>query len=307
MRFRLVHATAVLLFVPALLAGPPQDQLAQALANENRGVALRAQGRLAEARKVLESSLRQIQELTGESSPETAQAMSNLAATHWSSGDLLKAAELAARAEALYAARPETRAAERANNRQILASVYLAQRRYRDVADLLLPSIDSGDARTRAASYGNLAVASIGLGEMAQAEAYARRGVELAERDLPAEHPYRAVAINNLAQACRFSGNYTEAEKHYREALAIWEKSLGPMHPDVGKGLMNLAAFYHERGREAGAEQLYRRAAEILEHDPVLRLVVRNELADVFRAQLRYTESEKLAHATLREMEKVAR
>ena len=71
---------------------------------------------------------------------------------------------------------------------------------------------------------------------------------------------------------------------------------------------MNLAAFYHERGREAGAEQLYLRAAEILQGtDPVLALVVRNELADVLRAELRYTESEKLARATLGEMEGVMR
>ena len=49
---------------------------------------------------------------------------------------------------------------------------------------------------------------------------------------------------------------------------------------------------------------MYLRAGEILEKaDPVLTLVVRNELADVLRAELRYTESEKLARATLREME----
>src|SRR5262245_1698154 len=127
MPFRAVHVTAVVVLGPALLAGAPQDQLAQALADENRGVALRAQGHLEEAREVLEVSLRRIQELTGGDSLEAAQAMSNLAATHWSSGYLMKAAELAADAEALYAARPETRVAERANNRQILASVYLAQ------------------------------------------------------------------------------------------------------------------------------------------------------------------------------------
>jgi hypothetical protein len=67
---------------------------------------------------------------------------------------------------------------------------------------------------------------------------------------------------------------------------------------------MNLAAFYHERGREAGAEQLYLRAAALLEKDdPVLALMARSELADVLRAQLRYTESEKLARRTLRVMQ----
>jgi hypothetical protein len=63
---------------------------------------------------------------------------------------------------------------------------------------------------------------------------------------------------------------------------------------------MNLAAFYHERGREAGSEQLYLRAAAILEKaDPLLGLVARNELADVLRAELRYTEATRLAKSTL--------
>jgi tetratricopeptide (TPR) repeat protein len=288
----------------AIEAFAPDQQLARALAKENLGVALRSQGRLAEARELLEDSVKEVQDIAGVDSLESAQAMSNLAAAYWSGSELSKAAELAARAEAIYAASPQARVFERANNRQILASVYLGQRRYRDAVNLLRDSLEFGGDRMKMTSYGNLAAASIGLSEMAEAEAYARRGVELADRALPEGHPYRAILLNNLAQAYRFNGKYMEAEKCYREALQVWEKRLGPDHPDVGRGLMNLAAFYHERGREAGAEQLYLRAAAILEQtEPVLTLVVRNELADVFRAQLRYTEAEKLARGTLRQLE----
>jgi hypothetical protein len=70
---------------------------------------------------------------------------------------------------------------------------------------------------------------------------------------------------------------------------------------------MNLAAFYHDRGRETGAEDLYTRAAAILEQglgsNETEALVVRNELADVLRAERRYTESEKLSRATLAAMQ----
>jgi hypothetical protein len=74
---------------------------------------------------------------------------------------------------------------------------------------------------------------------------------------------------------------------------------------------MNLAAFYHDRGREAGAEDLYLRAAAILEHafgksDP-RPLAARNELADILRAERRYSESEKLGHTTLTALEKTLR
>jgi tetratricopeptide (TPR) repeat protein len=288
----------------AIEAFSPDQRLARALARENLGVALRAQNRLVEGRNLLEQALAEIRELLGADSLETAQAMSNLAAAYWPDGDISKAELLATRADVLFSGFPGSRLSERANNRQILSSVYLTQGRYQDAIKLLLASLEFGDDRMKAMSYGNLAVAAIGLGEMAQADEYARRGLALAEQALPEGHPYRAVLLNNLAQACRFSGKYLEAEKFYREALGIWETRLGPSHPDVGRGLMNLAAFYHERGREAGAEQLYLRAAAILENvDPALTLVARNELADVFRAQLRYTESEKLARTTLRQME----
>src|SRR5215471_17400328 len=260
----------------AVEAFTSDQRLGRAMAKENLGVTLRSEGRLAEARELLESSVKEIQELAGADALETAQAVSNLAAIYWSSSDLQKAGELAARAEAIYAARSGLRLTDRANNRQILSSVYLGQRRYRDALNLLRDSIEFGDDRMKATSYGNLAAASLGLGEIAEAEAYARQGLELADRALPTDHPYRAVLLNNLAQACRFSGKYLEAETHYRAALAIWEKRLGPEHPDVGRGLMNLAAFYHERGRESGAEQLYLRAATILETaDPALVLVTR--------------------------------
>jgi len=52
----------------------------------------------------------------------------------------------------------------------------------------------------------------------------------------------------------------------------------------------------------------YLRAEAILEKtDERLALVVRNELADVMRAQLRYTEAKKLARATLTKMEGLMR
>ena len=70
---------------------------------------------------------------------------------------------------------------------------------------------------------------------------------------------------------------------------------------------MNLASFYHERGRETGAEDLYTRAATILEQSlgkhNAEALVARSEMADVLRAERRYTEAEKLSRVTLAAMQ----
>lgn len=246
----------------ALKAFGAQRCLARAVATENLGVALRAQGKTAEARPLMEEATVEIADLAGPESQEALLAKTNLAALYWSQGDSARAANLS-----------------------------------RTLVDLV-------EDRAAVTLYGNLAAASIGLGDLEQADADARRGLELARRVFPAGDLREAPLLNNLAQVCRFTGRFLEAETLYREAIRIWETSLGEDHPDLARGLMNLAAFYHERNREAGAEQLYLRAAAILEKaDPGLALVARNELADVLRGELRYTEARKLARATLSQME----
>ena len=239
-----------------------QQSLSCAVVMENLGVVMRAQGRIAEARPLMEEASVRIAEFAGADSPEAVAALTNLAGLYWSSGEFGKAAQLS----------------------RTLIQV-------------------AGEA-TAVTLFGNLSAAAIGMGQMEEAAEYARQGMVLAGRALPAQDPRRAAVLNNLAQACRFTGRFQEAEANYREAVAIWESTLGPAHPDLARGLMNLAAFYHEREREAGAEQLYLRAVAILEKsDPALALVARNELADVLRAELRYTEAKKLARSTLSRME----
>jgi hypothetical protein len=72
---------------------------------------------------------------------------------------------------------------------------------------------------------------------------------------------------------------------------------------------MNLGALYHERGRESGAESLYRRAIAILERYFGLgnpqTFVARSQLADILRAQRRFSESKMLCQNTLDELEKM--
>jgi tetratricopeptide (TPR) repeat protein len=272
--------------------------LDRALTMENIAVMLRAQGRYLESEKLHREALPRIEELTGPQSPATLRAVSNLAALYWSWGRLEQAESLALRAES-----SSLSLGDRSTNRQILASIYLKQHRYTDAEKLLQGTLESRDPSTLATAYTNLAAVALGVRDNPRAEQYARQAIEVVQRDMPGRHSLAAVALNNLAQACRFQGKYLEAENYYRQAIGIWEDTLGPQHPDFARGLMNLAAFYHERGRESGAEDLYTRAAAILEQalgkNSAEALVVRNEIADVLRAERRYTESEKLSRTTL--------
>ncbi len=277
--------------------------LNRALTLENVAVMLRAQGRYSESEKVHREVLPRLEELTGPDSLATARAVGNLAALYWSSGKLGQAESLALRAEAAFHNLPAATQSDRSANRQVLASIYLAQHRYADAENLLHATLEDGDTANSVMAYSNLAAAALGVHDNGKAEEYSRRALDVALHDLPARHPLLAVSLNNLAQACRFQGKFLEAESYYRQAIGIWEDALGPQHPDLARGMMNLAAFYHERGREAGAEDLYKRAAAILEQSlgrqNAEALVARNELADVLRAERRYTEAEKLSRATL--------
>ena len=275
-----------------------ETSLNHALTLENLAVMLRGEARYRESEQLHLEALPRIEGLTGKASAATGRAVSNLAALYWSWGKLEKAERLSLRAEEIF---DGLEGADRAANRQILASVYLGEHRYDDAERVLQRATGSGEPAYAVMAYTNLSVAAIGVHDFERAEQYARRALELADRDLPAGHPIRAAALNNLAQACRFQGKYLEAERRYREAIALWEDALGPEHPDLAKGLLNLAAFYHERGREAGAEALYQRAAGIFERfygkeDPQT-LSARAELANVLRAEQRFTEADKLSRS----------
>ena len=278
-----------------------QTSLNRALTLGNLGVLLRTEGRYTEAERSLSESLHQIEIFEGCETLNFAVMASNLASVYWALGELPKAEKWAQRADAVFLANLPNESLR--GNRQILASIYVAERRFEDAEQLLQPLLQGASEQQAASIYNNLASVDLGRGDYARAEEHSRSAVDMARRALPAFHPVLAACLNNLAQSLRFQGHYLEAEKLYRDALSIWEQVYGPHHPDVARGLINLGAFYHEREREAGAEELYLRGAAIYEQvygpQDFRTLAARNELADVLRAERRYTESEKLARATL--------
>jgi tetratricopeptide (TPR) repeat protein len=280
----------------------PEGQRGLARVLGNLGAALRATGRYSEAERLLLEAVGQMQAAMGPESADTGCALHNLAALYLTEGDLAKAEEGALRAGPLV---DET---ERPANRQLLASIYIKQGRHDEAETILKPAAEGAEGKLLLTIELNRTVSAIARIHLADAAEYAQRAVDLARCSLPARHPAMGVALNNRAQVARFQGRYMEAERDYREAIQIWEDSLGPGHPDVAKGMMNLAAFYHERGRETGAEDLYERAALTLERiygkGSAELLVARNELADVLRAERRYTESERMGRTTLKALEK---
>ena len=274
----------------------------------NLALLLRTEGHFAEAEVLLLDCLRRAEAALGPDSTESGRAAASLASLYQAMGQLQKAEAFAVRANWIFEQTPHD-VAERADNRRILASIYIEEGRYEPAEGLLHSLLPGVEDRLAVGIYNDLAVAALQQNQLAKAEKFAIEALDLAARVLPMSHPLRASTLNNLAQICRFQGRFVEAEQHYREAIALWEEALGPGNPSAGKGIMNLAAFYHQRGRETGAEELYGRAAAIFEavygREHPLTLVARNELAEVLRSEQRFSESERLNRATLPVLEKM--
>ena len=296
------YAEAEALYRRALDAWPREAGSARgrAIVNGSLGALLSVMGRYGEAEPLLLEAENQLEAMGPPAYPDAARLLDRLALLYREQGDLAKAESYALRAA------PMMGEPEKAGNRELLASIYFEQSRYRQAEQLSLADTASTDGRTALTAYLNLAVGALAQGQYAETGGYARRALELARGNLPENHPAIATALSDLAQACRFQGQYAEAERHYREAIAIWEATLGPDHPELANGLLAFAGFLHERERDAAAEALNLRAIRILEQafgrNAPQVLVARIEQADVLRAEHRYTESGKLSRETLAAM-----
>ena len=100
-------------------------------------------------------------------------------------------------------------------------------------------------------------------GRYAEAEPFARKALELGQREFGPDHPTTGTLLNNLAALYQAQGRYAEAEPLYRRSLAITLKALGPGHPNLATGLENYAAMLRETGRTAEADKMEARAKAI--------------------------------------------
>lgn len=101
------------------------------------------------------------------------------------------------------------------------------------------------------------------LAEYDQAEASARRSVELL-RSLNEQTPTNlANALLVLADILRDQGRYADAEKLHRESLDIFVRAHPQGHADVSRGLGALADGLLRQDRFVEAESLYRQALEM--------------------------------------------
>lgn len=224
-------------------------------------------GRYSDGENAARSLLKRLEEVGGEDSLRSAEAL-----------DLLVDALL----QGGKSAQPETRPlAERV--------VALRER-------LLGP-----DHPELATSLMNLAWVLEDLGEFAQARPLHERVLAIEERAVGPAHKDIAQALMNLGLLSRAEGDYETARNYCQRALEMREELLGPEDRGVGVTLNALAVIARDMGDHDAAQALWERAVKIVEacdgpkhpatasilHNIGVELVARGEYAAAQRLHLR--------------------
>jgi tetratricopeptide (TPR) repeat protein len=253
----------------------------------DRGLAAQCQGNYQEAKRILDTLLRQAEQgasLAGPTIP--------LAAVFFGGGPLGGRVSQQQQAtitdaafflgQALYEVAEYTEAAEayrkamaiRPNDSEILNSLGLALYRAGDYSacgevfkrSLDIREIDLGPNHPDVAlSLNNLAEVYRKQAKYGESERLNQRALEIRRNSQEADPLAVSESLNNLGVLYSEQGKYKEAAPLYEESLKIFEARLKSNDPDLAKSLSNLAALYRILGKYAEAEALLERSLGIID------------------------------------------
>lgn len=225
-----------------------EDDLGTLVCATSLAISLGEQGKLADARKLLEWTLAGYVRVLGEDDPITLSCMSDLAVALERQGDLAGARGLQERALAMRLER--------------LGS---------DHPDTLV-------------SMNNLAEILGAQGELAEARALQQQALEASRRLLGEDHPRTLISMHNLAATLAAEGQLDESRSLEEAALGKQRRLLGEDHPDTLATMNNLARTLVRQGDLAGAralqEQLLAACRRVLGESSPYTLAALSNLAE---------------------------
>ncbi len=258
----------------------------------------------AEAEPLMRRVVRMFETSLGESHPNVAGAINNLAGLLRATNQLAEAEPLMQRALAIdnaYYGNHHPYVARDLNN---LARLFQDTNRLVDAESMMRQALAMNEASYGndhfeiAISLNNLAALLLQTNRSADAEPLMRRALAIDEARNGRDHPRVARDLNNLAVLFHATNRFVEAEPLMLRALAIDEASYGNDHPAVATSLNNLGQLLQATNRLAEAEPLMLRALAIDEasygndHPQVARDL--NNLALLLQATNRLSEAEPL-------------
>ena len=228
---------------------------------------LREQGQLADAEKLLISTLATGRSALGAENPVTLSSMIELANVMHDEGRLSDAEKL--RRETL------------------------------EIQNRVLGPEDPETLR----SMNNLGYTLGEEGRLPEAEALLRQTLEARRKVLGPDHPETLRTAYDLASYLGDDNHLEEAEKLQRETLAIRRKVLGDSHPDTLTTMDSLSSILQSEKHYVEAEKLRRTVLEtqrkVLGPEHPTTLFTMSELANTLSVQGRYKEAEALLREAL--------
>ena len=219
-------------------------------------------GEYAKAIEVGTQSLNISKQVLGESHPDYAASLSNLASYYSGLGDYTKAVELGTQAlNVLKQALGETHPGY-ATSLSNLAIIYSNLGDYTKAVELGTQALNIRKqvlAETHpdyATSLNNLASYYSDLGDYSKAVELGTQALEIRKRVLGESHPDHAASLSNLASYYSYLGEYSKAVELGTQALNIRKQVLGETHPDYSNSLHNLARFNYLAGNYGEAYKL---------------------------------------------------
>lgn len=261
---------ALLAFVRAREASPPQASRDRVTALNGEASTLRRLGRLAEARATFEAAFAAAEGVVGPEDPLRGTLHDNRALVRNELADNAGAerdfeAGLRIREAALPPGHEDilTSRLNLAAHHLALGRLLQSESRYRALIAQLEPKGASEE----------LAIAWNGLGEVERIRR-TRASVEVAVGHYEKaaamwqalhgpDHRERSKPLNNLGVALSLLDREEEAAQALGEALRIKGKHLGPEHPSMGASLHNLGEIYLDQGKPVEAVDLLERALSI--------------------------------------------
>ncbi len=253
-------------------------QTGRALALEGLGELLFEQDRLEEAEGALMEAYAGLQATHGPTAPEVGWVVYTLAAVFRAQGRLDQAASFLQRSVQIEQTAPSPDAPTLVHRLTELADLYVQGQRRDEAQSLLLQAIQwtrSGaglDGETVAHTHRRLAELYWDMGQLGDAIAAARAGLEAGARAGDDEGLEVAALLNVLASLLYERGAYDEAEAPAGRSFALFE-ALAPDSEEHASALNLLGLIAHARGAHGAAKQLLYDSATIMSraagaHDP---------------------------------------
>jgi serine/threonine protein kinase len=286
----------------------PDDRSAVTSLN-HRALAYRDAGRLDDALRLLQETLRRRRAALGDHHPETLQSVDDVATLYGRVGRLEEAVPLLEENLVRRRASLGHRHPDALRSIHSLAVTYVEAQRVSDALPLyeqalgLMTAELGADHADTLSLMNNLAVAYRAAGRPGQAVELLERTLELKTAKLSRDHPNTVNTIGNLAATYADAGRIPDALPLFKEAFDRRKARLGADHYLTLEAMNNLASAELAAGRLAEAIPLLEQAvafmARKLGADDPTTLATKANLADAYRVGGRYSEALPLFKETI--------